>query len=82
MAGLSNYDINRLNGSTKIVHKYFDLDAKEFVSKSELIERYDNTNDHYSRIDDLDFVNNVHQVLWIYSKNFFLNRTALKEVPK
>ena len=82
MVGLSNYDINRLNGSTEIIHKYFDLDAKEFVSKSEIIARYDRSTDYYSRLDALDFVNNVHNVLWTYSKTFFEPILSLQEVVK
>lgn len=82
MLGFSSETINKINGNTRIVSGYFDLDKKEFVTKTELIERYPNPKDYYTRSDYFDEPNNEHQILWVYSKNYFTVFDAIKEARK
>ncbi len=71
--------MSQVNEDTKIVNKYFDMDKKEFVSKSELIKRFSEPSDYYITSHVFDEEHNEHQVLWIYSKKYFSTVEGLGE---
>jgi hypothetical protein len=74
--------ISRVNGETKIIYRYFDMDKKEFVPKAEIIKRFNQPCDYFTVSHALDQDNNEHQVLWAYSKKYFMVRDAEYEARK
>lgn len=68
---IPNYITQVVNGDTKIVNGYFDMDKKEFIPKCELQKRFSNPLDYYITSHAYDEERNEHQVLWVYSKKYF-----------
>ncbi len=64
--------MNKVNGETRIVNGYFDMDKKEFVTREELLKRFDSPHDYYTKSHALDEATGEHQVLWAYSKKHFM----------
>ena len=74
--------IGMVNGETKIVCAYFDMDKLEFISKDQLIKRFPNPHDYYLRYDFYVSATNEHRILWAYSKRHFMLADMKREVSK
>lgn len=72
----------QVDKNTTIVNGYFDMDAKEFVSKDELLKRFNKPSDYCTKSHALDKVANEHQILRAYSKKHFMVWDAEYEARK
>jgi hypothetical protein len=60
-----------MNGTTLIIQKYYDLDREEYLSKDELMKRFDHPKDYYLCYDSYCIKSNEQTLTWVYSKGYF-----------
>ncbi len=72
----------KVNGDTKIVNEYFDMDKKEFVSKCELIKRFIEPTDYYTKVHSFESASNEHKILWVFSKRRFGSSEAFLAIKE